>query len=81
VRNSCQLASKVLGADVENPPGEKLGDIRDIVLDSATGRIRYAVVGAGGFLGLGEKYFAFPWTALTSKAGKRRILSSTVQRS
>src|SRR5215813_1151152 len=61
-------ASKVIGADVENPQGEKLGDIRDIVLDPATGRIRYAVLGSGGFLSLGEKYFAIPWAALTSVA-------------
>ena len=64
-------ASKVIGADVENPQGEKVGDIRDIVLDPATGRIRYAVLGAGGFLSLGEKYFAIPWPALTSKAGEK----------
>ena len=64
-------ASKLIGADVENPQGEKLGDIRDIVLDPATGHIRYAVLGSGGFLGLGEKYFAIPWTALTSKAGEK----------
>jgi sporulation protein YlmC with PRC-barrel domain len=63
--------SKVIGAAVENPQGEKLGDIRDIVLDPTTGRIRYAVLGAGGFLGIGEKYFAIPWTALTSKAGEK----------
>jgi len=63
--------TKLIGADVENPQGEKLGDIRDIVLDPATGRIRYAVLGSGGFLGLGEKYFAIPWTALTSKAGEK----------
>jgi sporulation protein YlmC with PRC-barrel domain len=64
-------ASKLIGADVENPQGEKLGDIHDIVLDPATGRIRYAVLSFGGFLGLGEKYFAIPWTALTSKAGEK----------
>src|SRR5215470_11451497 len=64
-------ASKVIGADVENPQGEKLGDIRDIVLDPVTGRIRYAVLGSGGFLSLGEKYFAIPWAALTSKAGEK----------
>ena len=63
--------TKLIGADVENPQGEKLGDIRDIVLDPVTGRIRYAVLGSGGFLGLGEKYFAIPWTALTSKAGEK----------
>jgi sporulation protein YlmC with PRC-barrel domain len=64
-------ASKIIGADVENPQGEKVGDIRDIVLDPATGRIRYAVLGAGGFMSLGEKYFAIPWPALTSKAGEK----------
>src|SRR5919197_755768 len=64
-------ASKIIGADVENTQGEKLGDIRDVVFDPETGRIRYAVLGAGGFLGLGEKYFAIPWTALTSKAGEK----------
>jgi len=64
-------ASKLIGADVENPQGEKLGDIKDVVFDPETGRIRYAVLAFGGFLGLGEKYFAVPWTALTSKAGEK----------
>jgi sporulation protein YlmC with PRC-barrel domain len=64
-------ASKVIGADVENPQGDKLGDIKDIVLDPATGRVRYAVLASGGFLGLGEKYFVIPWEALTSKAGEK----------
>jgi sporulation protein YlmC with PRC-barrel domain len=64
-------ASKVIGADVVNPQGDKLGDIKDVVFDPATGRIQYAVLGAGGFLGVGEKYFAIPWEALTSKAGDK----------
>jgi sporulation protein YlmC with PRC-barrel domain len=64
-------ASKLIGADVENLHGEKLGDIKDVVLDPETGRITYAVLSFGGFLGLGEKYFAIPWAALTSKAGEK----------
>src|SRR5215510_14826548 len=64
-------ASKIIGADVENPQGEKLGDIKDVVFDPETGRVRYAVLAFGGFLGLGEKYFAVPCTALTSKAGEK----------
>src|SRR5919109_872644 len=64
-------ASKIIGADVENTQGEKLGDIKDVVFDPETGRVRYAVLGFGGFLGLGEKYFAVPWEALTSKAGEK----------
>jgi sporulation protein YlmC with PRC-barrel domain len=62
-------ASKLIGTDVENPQGEKLGDIEDIVLDPDTGRIAYAVLSFGGFLGLGEKHFAVPWAAFTPKAG------------
>jgi len=50
-----------IGADVQNPQGQNLGDIKDIVIDRASGRIAYAVVSFGGFLGMGEKLFAVPW--------------------
>lgn len=62
--------SKLIGADVENPQGEDLGDVHDVVFDSQ-GRITYAVLAFGGFLGMGEKYFAVPWTALRSEAGQQ----------
>ncbi len=52
-----------IGADVQNPQGQNLGDIKDIVIDRASGRIAYAVVSFGGFLGMGEKLFAVPWGA------------------
>jgi sporulation protein YlmC with PRC-barrel domain len=58
-------ASDFEGEDVVNREGETLGDIEEIMLDVRSGRIAYAVLGAGGFLGLGEKYFAIPWRALT----------------
>jgi sporulation protein YlmC with PRC-barrel domain len=61
-------ASKLIGADVENAQGEDLGQIEDIVLDPKEGSVAYAVLSFGGFLGLGEKYFAIPWSALTAKA-------------
>jgi sporulation protein YlmC with PRC-barrel domain len=41
---------------------EKLGDIEDIVIDPAQGKIRYAVLSFGGFLGMGDKLFAVPWS-------------------
>jgi len=62
--------SKFIGADVENAQGENLGDIKDIVFD-ARGQIEYAVLGFGGFLGMGEKYFAVPWAALKAVAGQK----------
>jgi sporulation protein YlmC with PRC-barrel domain len=58
-------ASDFEGEDVVNQRGETLGDIEEIMLDVGSGRIAYAVLSAGGFLGIGEKYFAIPWGALT----------------
>jgi len=60
-----------IGADVQNPQGQNLGDIKDVVIDRASGRIAYAVVSFGGFLGMGEKLFAVPWGAFAQpKADK-----------
>jgi len=59
-----------IGADVQNPQGQNLGDIKDIVIDRASGRMAYAVVSFGGFLGMGEKLFAVPWGAFSQKADK-----------
>jgi sporulation protein YlmC with PRC-barrel domain len=56
--------SKILGSDVRTKSGEKIGDIRDIVLD-ASGTIRLAIVSTGGFLGVGDRLHAVPWDALT----------------
>jgi hypothetical protein len=60
-----------IGANVENPQGQNLGEIKDIVIDRASGRMAYAVVSFGGFLGMGEKLFAVPWGAFSQpKADK-----------
>lgn len=56
--------STILGSTVENTQGERLGSIEDIVIDPETNRIVYAVVSFGGFLGLGEKWFAIPLSAM-----------------
>jgi sporulation protein YlmC with PRC-barrel domain len=67
--------STFIGADVENPQGQNLGDIKDIVIDRASGRIAYAVVSFGGFLGMGEKLFAVPWGAFAQpKADKDKFV-------
>jgi sporulation protein YlmC with PRC-barrel domain len=57
-------ASKIIGINVKNKADEELGTINDIVLDPADGRIAYAAVSMGGFLGVGDKLFAVPWEAL-----------------
>lgn len=58
-------ASTLEGDKVVNRQGEDLGEIDEIMLDVPSGRIAYAVMSSGGFLGMGNKLFAIPWTALT----------------
>jgi len=53
-------ASNLIGMDVRNQQNEKLGDIKDLVVDLHTGKIAYAVLSVGGFLGIGDKYIAVP---------------------
>src|SRR5437868_12640934 len=57
-------AKKVLGTNVKNPSGEKIGEIEDVILDKQSNNIMFAVVGFGGFLGMGEKYHPVPWSTL-----------------
>ena len=54
---------KVIGSKVVNAQNENLGTIEDLVIDAGAGRIAYAVLSFGGFLGMGDKYFAIPWNA------------------
>jgi hypothetical protein len=58
-----QKATFILGSSVVTPNGESLGDIRDIVLDPRTGKVSYCVVSFGGFMGIGRKLFAIPFSA------------------
>lgn len=58
-------AATLDGNDVYNLANEKLGTISDIMLDVPRGRIAYAVMSRGGILGMGDKLFAIPWSALT----------------
>lgn len=61
-------ASTLEGDDVVNAAGDKLGTLDEIMLDVPSGRIAYAVLSSGGFLGIGDKLFAIPWRALTLDA-------------
>ena len=51
--------------------GEKLGEIKEIMLDTRTGAVAYAVLSFGGLLGLGDKLFAVPWSALTLNISRK----------
>jgi len=57
-------AGTLTGDRVRNRAGEDLGKIEEIMLDLESGRVAYAVLSFGGFLGIGDKLFAVPWEAL-----------------
>lgn len=74
-------ASTITGDEVCNMQDEKLGKIQDIMLDITEGKIRYAVLASGGFLGMGDRLFAVPWKALKQdKENKRFMLDVDVER-
>ena len=64
--SGCLIAAeKVIDTNVYNPQGEKLGEVDDVMLDKISGRVAYAVLTYGGFLGVGDKKFPLPWSVLT----------------
>jgi len=71
-------ATELKGVNVETPTGEKLGDIKEIVID-AHGRVSYVALSVGGFLGLGDRLVAVPWDALkfslTGEKGDKRLIT------
>jgi sporulation protein YlmC with PRC-barrel domain len=67
-------ASDFEGEDVVNRQGETLGDIEEIMIDVRSGRIAYAVLSCGGFLGIGDKLFAIPWSALTLDTDNKQFV-------
>ena len=58
-------ADKVEGTSVYNQNGEKLGSVEDVMIDKRSGRVAYAVMSFGGFLGMGERHHPLPWSVLT----------------
>jgi sporulation protein YlmC with PRC-barrel domain len=60
------LSASTLSKDsVRNRMNEDVGSIKEIMLDVPSGRVAYAVLSVGGFLGTGDRYFAIPWESLT----------------
>jgi sporulation protein YlmC with PRC-barrel domain len=57
-------ASKVEGTNVYNGRGDSLGSIYDVMIDKRSGKVAYAIMSFGGFLGIGEEYHPLPWNLL-----------------
>ena len=57
-------AGKVQGTNVYNTQGDLLGEVYDVMIDKMSGKVAYAVVSFGGFLGMGNRYHPLPWSTL-----------------
>src|SRR6266700_2682275 len=58
-------SDKVEGTPVCRPNGDRVGQIERIMIDKLGGKVAYAVMSFGGFLGMGEDYYPLPWSVLT----------------
>ena len=68
--NTPLKASSMIGTSVVSTSGDNLGDVKEVVIDPRSGKVAYAVISFGGFLGMGEKLFAVPFSALKYNAEK-----------
>ena len=62
-------AGKVNGSAVYDTSGENIGKIYDIMLDKMSGKVAYAIMSFGGFLGMGDSYYPLPWPVLHYDTG------------
>src|SRR4051812_47754864 len=72
-------ATKIVGTEVRNAQGQKIGTVKDLVLEDAqSGRISQVVVAVGGVLGMGDKLFSVPYNQMQmAPDGKHVVLSNT----
>src|SRR5207302_5046199 len=71
-------SAKIVGCKVVNPKDENLGKIVSLMLDLSEGRILYAVLSFGGFLGMGDKLFPVPIDALSFRANEKGTLERCI---
>jgi sporulation protein YlmC with PRC-barrel domain len=58
-------SDKVEGTAVYRSNGDKVGTIERVMIDKINGKVAYAVMSFGGFMGIGEDYYPLPWNLLT----------------
>lgn len=62
--NKLISSDKVGATSVYSTSGDKLGSIDHLMIGKRSGRVEYAVMSFGGFLGMGESFHPLPWDAL-----------------
>jgi hypothetical protein len=69
---SLVAASEIKGTHVKNLQNQDLGEIEEVLIEAATGHVRFVVLEVGGFLGLGATKVAVPWTAFQLAADGKK---------
>lgn len=64
-------SGKIIGTRVKNAQGKDIGEIDSLLIDPKDGKVTHAVVGVGGFIGIGEKHVIVPWSDVKISAGDR----------
>ena len=62
--NQLISADKVEGTAVYGANRDKMGDVKSVMIDKRSGKVEYAVLSIGGFLGMGTKFHPVPWSKL-----------------
>ena len=58
------MPSKVEGTEVYRSNGDHVGEIERMMIEKRPGKVAYAVMSFGGFLGMGEEHYPLPWSLL-----------------
>ena len=70
---SDMLARTLIGMSVRNQQDESIGKIDDVVIDDK-GQVKAVIVSVGGFLGIGDKDVALPWSEVKVDADRKRAV-------
>jgi sporulation protein YlmC with PRC-barrel domain len=63
--HQCISSEDIQGTEVYGAGGKNIGEIDHLIIDKVSGRVAYAVMSFGGFVGLGHSHYPIPWGALT----------------
>ncbi len=72
--NSTYRVEDFTGTDLRNVQDENLGSVNDVIIDPETGSASHLIVARGGFLGIGEDYYAVPWGEIRATPGLDTIV-------
>lgn len=72
-------SDKVEGTSVYDPSGNSVGSIHSVMIGKTDGKVAYAVLSFGGFLGIGTNYYPVPWSALRYDTAQGGYVTSITQ--